>query len=326
MSSIREVARHAGVGVATVSRALNGSGYVSPETMERIQRSIRELNYVPNELARNLYHQHTGIVALLVPIIHHPFFSTLIQHCECELAARGYKMMLCSTNDNPQLEQEYLQMLERNMVDGIISGAHSEDTRSYIRTARPLVAFDRYLGPNIPVVRSDHAEGGRLAAQALLDRGCRCILHCGFARGTPIEETMPFKEKDVVFERIIREAGVRHIGLEYIGPESMSEARLAAFLEQYPEIDGFFSVDNTAFRMLQLAARRGLRVPQDLAVVSYDGTSLTELGAQRITCVVQPLADIARTAVELLLRRIDGQPCDQHVYTLPVSLRQGDTA
>lgn len=326
MASIRDVAKRAGVGASTVSRALNKSGYVSPDALARIEQSIRELNYVPNELARNLFHNRTGIVALLVPMINHPFFSCFIHHFEAEFAKRGYKMMLCDTSDDVNLEAEYLSMLSRNIVDGIISGVYTENTEPYARIDRPLVAFDRYLGPQIPIVRADHGQGGRLAADALIRRGCRCVLHIGSVEGTPIEATLPFKEKDVVFERCIREKGIAYIGYgKGLTLEPLPDELLMSLLEQNPRIDGVFASDNTACSMLRLALRRGLRVPQDLAIVSYDGMDITRVPSLAITCVVQPLRRIAQEAVDLLIGRIEGRQYTNYVKTLPVFLRQGQT-
>ncbi len=97
MASIREVAQEAGVGVGTVSRALNGSGYVSPETRKKIEKAAKKLKYTPNELARNLYHNRTGIVGVIVPDLDHPFFSSLVKHIEMELYGQSYKTMICNT-------------------------------------------------------------------------------------------------------------------------------------------------------------------------------------------------------------------------------------
>ena len=90
MASIREVAQEAGVGVGTVSRALNGSGYVSPGTRKKIEKAAKKLNYTPNELARNLYHNKTGIVGVIVPDLDHPFFSAVVKHIEMELYGQGF--------------------------------------------------------------------------------------------------------------------------------------------------------------------------------------------------------------------------------------------
>lgn len=105
MASIREVAQEAGVGVGTVSRALNGSGYVSPETRKKIEKAAKKLKYTPNELARNLYHNKTGIVGVIVPDLEHPFFSSLVKHIEMELYEQGYKTMICNTVGISRREQ-----------------------------------------------------------------------------------------------------------------------------------------------------------------------------------------------------------------------------
>lgn len=326
MASIKDVAKRAGVGASTVSRALNKSGYVSPQALERIEKSIRELNYVPNELARNLFHNRTGIVALLVPMINHPFFSSFIHHFEAELAKRGYKMMLCDTSDDTNLEAEYLSMLSRNMVDGVISGVYTENTEPYAQIDRPIVAFDRYLGAHIPMVRADHMQGGRLAAEALIQHGCKCVLHFGSVEGIPIEATMPFKQKDAVFERCIRDSGIGYVSYENkLTLEAPPDELLELLLMQNPRVDGVFASDNIACSILRIALRLGLRVPQDLAIVSYDGMDITAVPSLSITCVVQPLRQIAEESIKLLIDRIEGQSFIDHVKTLPVYLRQGQT-
>ena len=112
MASIRDVARKANVGSTTVSRVLNNSGYVSEETRQKIEEAMRELNYTPNELARNLFHKKTGIIAVLVPSVSHPFFAEFVECLEAELYKQGYKTMLCNTVKEKNAELEYLDMLK----------------------------------------------------------------------------------------------------------------------------------------------------------------------------------------------------------------------
>ena len=171
MAGIKDVAKRAGVGVGTVSRMLNDSGYVAGETREKIEVAMRELNYTPNELARNLYHKRTGIIAVIVPSVSNPFFVEFVDYVEHELYEAGYKMMLCSTVKESNAELEYLDMLNRHIVDGVITGVHSLDVEEYKKIRKPIVALDRYLGEHIPVVAVNHKEGGRLAAEALIREG-----------------------------------------------------------------------------------------------------------------------------------------------------------
>ena len=120
MASIRDVAIKAGVGIGTVSRALNGSGYISDETKQKIMQAVEELNYKPNELAQNLFHNKSGFIGIVVTNLSHPFMTSLVKHVENNLYTNGYKCMLCEVGDNPNRIEEFVEMLQRNVMDGIL--------------------------------------------------------------------------------------------------------------------------------------------------------------------------------------------------------------
>ena len=182
MASIKEVAQKAGVGVGTVSRVLNSTGYVSDETRIKVETAMKELNYIPNELARNLLSKKSGIVAIIIPKISHPFFAEVVLYAEAELMKKGYKTMICSTYSEQNYEKEYINMLNRHIVDGIIAGSHMLDFEEYQGVQGPIVALDRFLGENIPVVSTNHKIGGKLAAEELVRNNCRCVLQIQGAR------------------------------------------------------------------------------------------------------------------------------------------------
>ena len=131
MAGIKDVAKMAGVGVGTVSRMLNDSGYVSLDTRAKIEAAMKELNYTPNELARNLYYKKSGIIAVLVPNVSNPFFAEFVDCVEGELRKAGFKIMLCNTLKDVKAEAEYLDLLNRHIVDGIIAGMSSLDEMKY---------------------------------------------------------------------------------------------------------------------------------------------------------------------------------------------------
>ena len=106
-----------------MSRVINGSGYVAADTRKKIEQAISDLEYTPNELARNLFRNRTGIIGVLIPDLDHPFFSSFARETEVALYKRGYKAMICNTVGSSNRERDYLNMLDRNMVDGIITGA-----------------------------------------------------------------------------------------------------------------------------------------------------------------------------------------------------------
>ncbi len=167
MVGMRDVARKAGVSLSTVSLVVNGTGYVSAEMRGRVEAAMRELDYIPNELARNLYSGRTSLIGVIVPTIRHPFFSTLTASLQRAFAARGLRTMLCSTADAEGGEVEYVDMLRRRMMDGIVMGAHTSHAPDYWTSiGRPVVAstgiWARASPRSAPVSRAGGRVGGRV--------------------------------------------------------------------------------------------------------------------------------------------------------------------
>lgn len=324
MAGIKDVARRACVGVGTVSRMLNNSGYVADETREKIEAAMRELNYTPNELARNLYHKRTGIIAVLVPNVSNPFFAEFVDYVEAQLYEAGFKMMLCNTVKASNAELEYLDMLNRHIVDGVITGVHSLDVEEYRKIHKPIVALDRYLGEHIPVVAVDHKEGGRLAAEALIGNGCKKILH--FKGSTAVES--PYHERHYEFDRIMEQHHIETYSYELewnrFDSEYYREAVEDVFAKEI-DFDGVFAVDWLAIECMNETIRRHRKVPRDVKFVAYDGTFITEIVEPKMTAVVQPIERLARESVRLLMDLIGGKEYKNKQVLLGVQLRKGNT-
>ena len=324
MAGIKDVAKRANVGVGTVSRMLNNSGYVAEETRKKIEIAMEELNYIPNELARNLYRKRTGIIAVLVPNVSNPFFAEFVDYAEEELYNNGYKMMLCNTTKEHNAELEYLDMLNRHIVDGVITGVHSLDVEEYRKIHKPIVALDRYLGEDIPVVAVDHREGGRLAAETLIRNGCKKILHF---RGSVAVES-PYHERHIEFERIMRENKIETYtyDLEWnrFELEYYREA-VADVFEKNIDFDGVFAVDALAIECMNETIRRHRKVPRDVKFVAYDGTFLTDVVEPKMTAVVQPIEGLAKESVRLLCNLISGKNYKNKQVVLRASMKKGDT-
>ena len=324
MAGIKDVAKRANVGVGTVSRMLNNSGYVADSTRKKIEVAMKELNYTPNELARNLYHKRTGIIAVLVPNVLNPFFAEFIDYAEADLYEAGFKMMVCNTAQESNAELEYLDMLNRHIVDGVITGVHSLDVEEYEKVNKPIVALDRYLGSHIPVVAVNHREGGRLAAETLIQNGCRKILHF---RGAEIVNS-PYHERHIEFERIMKE---HHVDT-YTYDMKWNRMDLVYYKEVVQDVfsktedfDGVFAVDALAIECMNETIRRHRKVPRDVKFVAYDGTFITDLVEPKMTAVVQPIEGLARESVRLLINRINGKEYRDKVVLLGVKLREGNT-
>ena len=175
MASIREVAKLAHVAPSTVSRALNGSGYVSEKSKNKIKKAVEELDYIPNQWIRNLYKKRTGIIGVMTPDIIHPYFSTLWNYLEAELDQYGYNVVICNTRGNQDKEIEYLDTLERNLFDGLIVGSAFLSDEYYMNIEKPIISLDRII-PGIPLVTSDHHQGGILAGELFLEKGCKKVM------------------------------------------------------------------------------------------------------------------------------------------------------
>lgn len=169
---IQDVAKVAGVSPTTVSRVLNDRGYISSKTKEKVFEAMKEINYVPNDLARSLYNKRSYLIGVIVPSTSNPFFGELVAYIENICDERGYKVLLCNSLHEADKEKKYWEMLRRNQVDGVIVVTYN---RGLIDKKQqfPAVAIDHYLAENIHVVSSDNFQGGEMASRELIKAGCK---------------------------------------------------------------------------------------------------------------------------------------------------------
>lgn len=326
MAGIRDVAKLANVSISTVSLVLNNNGYVSDETRKKITKAMEELNYVPNELARNLYHSKTNIIGIILPDISHPFFGKYAKYVEMELYARGYKTMLCSTAQKENGEKEYLNMLKRQMMDGIIVGTHTLESKEYQGIKRPIISLDRYINEEIPIVMSDHEKGGKLAAKELLDNGSKRVIQFVGSRRV----NTPAHQHHHSFEALLRENGVEVYSEEMPWNKwdfEMFESFARKSYDKYKgqKIDALYGADLMIMACLKVAQENQIRIPQDLKLVGYDGTDITRMNALPITAVIQDVKKLAEQSVSLLLDKINEREIMEKRIIVDVTLQKGKT-
>ena len=323
MASMKDVAQRAGVGVGTVSRVINDSGYVSADTRKKIERAIEELGYTPNELARNLFRNRSGIIGVLVPDLDHPFFSAFARETEVALYKLGYKAMICNTVGSSNRERDYLNMLDRNMVDGIITGAHTLHRKEYENRKHTIVALDQDFGPDIPMIGSDHVYGGRVAAEIMIKNGCKRVVHI-----SGIAPNVAANDRHEVFEAILKKHNVEVLDLmmewNKFDHQSYWDAAKEA-IEKYPDADGIFSADQPALCYMHLAIQAGKRVPEDLKVITYDGMDVSRLCYPEVTSICQNVKFLAESCAKTVLDLIDGKERVPHRQVLSVELQQGQS-
>lgn len=358
MVGMRDVAKKAGVSLSTVSLVVNGTGYVSDDMRSRVTEAMRELNYIPNELARNLYRDRTNMIGVIVPTIRHPFFATLTAALQREFSARGLHTMLCSTADTDAGEAEYVDMLRRHMMDGIVMAAHTAHPVDYWTSiGRPVIAFDRYLGPGIPSIGSDHEQGGHMLADLLIRSGARHVVMVGGPRsqfhdlaaggadtvGTGVHDTtFPTVRYYLTLERELTAAGVRYDYIEAgeVGDFEGYAIAVHRLFEWFggagdgrgeDAVDAIVSSDIGASYAVQEALRCGLRIPKDVQIVAYDGTYMADTAGVHLTVIRQDFEALAAAIAVRMTGLIEGESngvCadgDSCVGLVPVSLLPGDS-
>ncbi|MFD0704671.1 LacI family DNA-binding transcriptional regulator [Alloscardovia venturai] len=318
MAGIRDVAKKAGVSTSTVSLVINSSGYVSDKMRARVTAAMEELNYIPNDLAKNLYRGRTNTVGVIMPTLQHPFFATLAGRIQHYLDTQGLHAILCSTADQQTGETQYVDMLQRHTLDAVIMGSHSTLSQEYWESIkRPVVAFDRYLCDFIPTVGGDHITGGRLVAKKLIDTGVQHVVHIGGPRGryhdrargeqllnarelsSRPDSSFPTVRYQLVLEDELHAAGIE---TNFVTVEDLSDLDLfhkaaSAVFDDYSDVDAVVAPDLAAAAVIQEARRRGTRIPEDMQVIAYDGTYVTTFAGQQISAVVQNLDETARRLV-----------------------------
>jgi LacI family transcriptional regulator len=319
--SIKDVATLAGVGVGTVSRVINKHSNVTPETIKKVNEAIKQLNYIPNEVARNFKMQKSTMVALLLPSIWHPFFSELAYYIEDELDRVGYKLMLCNSGGRPDKELYYIDQLNQNKVAGII-GITYNDIEDSVSNDIPIISIDRHFGKKITTITSDNYEGGRIAARELARSGVKRAAYLGITSSA-------YSEVRLRKNGFMDEARLH--GIEFVTYEENDEMYdddtfFDGFFQQYGDVDGVFAnTDLLAAKYIKRAKKRGLRVPEDVKVIGYDGMQDNDLFHPILSTIRQPVEEMGRMSVRLLLRKVDEEELDQEIYRIPVKYRQGET-
>jgi len=319
MPSLRDVAEHAGVSVATASRVASGSDVVRPETRERVERAMRELLYVPRGRE-----DAAGAIGLLVPELSNPIFPALAEAMERRASEGGLATILCNTAGSAFREAEYVHMLLERRVDGMIfiSGEvtdlrsdHGHYRRLLDEGARIVFVNGASEHLDVTSVGVDERAAGRIATEHLLELGHTRI---GFAAGE--EHASPTREKFEGYAAALRAVGIEIDGLvthtEFGVEGGRSAFRILTDAAGGPPTGIICSSDLMAIGVLREAEAHGVDVPGDLSLVGFDGIEAVDWTEPPLTTVEQPIDEIAETAVRALRSLIDepGQALPNYVF------------
>lgn len=320
--SIKEIAKLAGVSVATISRVMNNSGGYSAATGEKVKEIIKKYNYVPNLVAKGLRTSKTPIVGIIVPDIQNDYFSKLVFHLELALFDEGYMTTICNTNESGEREEKYVRALMAQSVSGmiLISGTNYADMPEYVSV--PTAYIDRR--PNegradMVYVESDNCDGGYLATEELLNCGCKNIAfltdvlggssktgrYQGYTQalaqaGIPVNPSLILRAEDVSIES---------------GRKAAREALSGG------KIDGFVcTTDTLAAGAICGSKEINLDIPRDIKVVGFDDITLAKYFTPGITTVHQYSEKMAQITAKALVEIIGGRKPEKNSYTVPVKL------
>ncbi|WP_233635989.1 LacI family DNA-binding transcriptional regulator [Hymenobacter setariae] len=307
---IHDIAKHLEVSIATVSLVLNGKAKekrISDSVAERVLKYVEEVGYKPNQLAKSLRTGKTHVIGLVIEDIANPFFATVAALIEQKALARGYRMLFCSTNNDSSKTRDLLTMFQERHVDGYIlalpNGVEAE-VRALVRSGKPLVLFDRLLpGVQANAVVVDGATGMYEATQHLLSQGFKRI-----ALLMPRLDQTQMNARAQGYTQALREAGLSPLVHEVEFPQDTEQLVQDAqsFFEDCTTCDAvMFATNYLGVYGLEALRRLGRRIPEEIAVISFDDNDLFRLYSPPITVVAQPIEALAEEVIGTLLASLE---------------------
>lgn len=333
-SSLEDVAKALGVSKTLVSMVLNGKGTqygISKKTEERVWKMVEEMGFKPNATARKLRTGKSNVLGLIVADISNPFYAKIARSVEDAAQKKGYHMLICSSDENPKREADLISILaDQHQVDGLIVSSTLSDTQMFDRLKSqntPFLLLDREFGNGLfPSVTVDNRKGAEMLVQHLIDKG---VSNIGVITLSPShlstlkDRISGYKEALKKNKIEIKESLLREVSFENLREDIMKEVD---FLLSAPnKVKGIFALNNVvALYALEAIQSKGLKIPQDIALVSFDDIELFRFTTPTITAISQPLEGLGEHAMELLfslMNKKEGEENGQNNnVVLPVEL------
>ena len=304
MVKIKDVAKEAGVSTATVSRVLAQKPYVSAEVQARVMAAVEKLGYRPNRVARSLRAQQSNTIGLIVSDIRNPYFTDVSRAVEDTAYEHGYAVYLCNTDESPEKEALYLNLLHDENVSGVILSPTKQTSDDFdaINLNIPTVIIDRSIKHGeVDIVMIDNIDAAYRLTCHLVENGYRRL---GALFG---EASTTGRERRQGFEKALREHDLTPVTMRYLPPriDAGHEATLAIL--NMPDRPEAILATNSLLSAgaLEAIRERNLAIPDDIALVGFDETTWSMLVQPTLTVIAQPTYEIGQTAMELLLKRIE---------------------
>ncbi|MFC5650613.1 LacI family DNA-binding transcriptional regulator [Paenibacillus solisilvae] len=307
-TTIYDVAKEAGVSIATVSNAINGKGKLSNKKRDEIFKVMERLQYKPSVIASALMGKKTYTIGLLIPDVSNPFFSEIARSVEDLAHSEGYSVIVCSTDNKDDRVEKYIRLLEQKSVDGILIGTGVENAdilRQLTEKSLSIVMIAREaVSLKVHSVLTDNFKGGALAAEHLLSKGHRriAVLSENFKVTSSFERVRGFRFA-------LFEAGIALDEADIISCDSSirdGKRAAAALIRRENSPSAIFCCnDLLAIGALQAAKETGVRVPEQLSIIGFDDTILSTVTNPALTTIAQPMDQMVKLAFDLLIRSLE---------------------
>jgi LacI family transcriptional regulator len=309
MATIKDVAAIAGVSFTTVSHVVNNSRPVSADVRAKVERAIRELDYVPSAVARSLKARSTATIGLLVPNATNPYFAELARGVEDGCAKNGYCVFFCNSDDDPAKQRSYLRVLQEKRIDGLVIASAGEDSvlaQSLAGSREPLVIVDRNNeGVTADLVQIDHEKGAYLATKHLLQLG-----HADIGCITGPVSTAVSAMRVHGFIRAMAERGLEIEPNAIVESDFSATGGYAAASQLFDTLKPsaiFACNDMMGIGALRAAAERGISVPNDCSIIGFDDVELSRYTYPALSTVGQSVRALGEMAAQTLIDRIVGK-------------------
>ena len=319
MATLKDVARLACVDVSTVSRALNNTSYVHPDTKARIFAAVKDLSYQPNVLAQGLRQGKRHTIGIVIPRLHMTVFAEITQGIEESARKMGYSTLICNTEDDSKIERECLNRLRNGFVDGIIiagTGQNGRLLRDIQASGLAVTQIIRQQDDKLGSVIVNYETCGYQATKYLAYKGCREI---GLINGTM--RLAPYAERYNSYIRALKELGLSETSSVSSSPvHSMDYGYQCTLdlLEQNPHLDGIMAaVDAQGIGALRALKEKGIKVPDQIRVISLTGHIIGNMLETSITSMEMPAREMGMKAAQMTIEEIespsDQKPSPQHL-------------
>lgn len=320
--TIKDVANAAGVSVATISRVLSKPDLVKPATKEHVLHIIKEMNYQPNLLARQLRTQTTKAVIVIVPIIENSFFHGILSGIGAEAEQHGYQMLIADLNSQPSLEDYYFEAIQQRQVDGVISlsANMTRKLKTLITEKYPFVMAAQYV-PNaaIPSISIDNTAASKALMTHLIRLGHRNIAHITVS---PMQ--VPYQDRLNSYISVLEKHNISvNNDLICYGKPTIEGGydQMRTLLAKHKPFTAVFAAGDTmAIGAIKALKDQGFRIPEDCAVVGFDDIDFSAFCEPALTTIRQPKEMIGKIAFQKLLSLMQNEPITNEQEILPYEL------